>query len=58
MDTDPVIVDIYTSIDDLAKIIIDSGMRHRVNGFIIVQNGIYAGMAASPALLEESPQRK
>lgn len=57
-DTDPVIVDIHTSIDDLAQIIIDSGMRHMVNGFIIVQKGVYVGMATGHALLEEITQRK
>ncbi|MGZ8164530.1 MAG: putative bifunctional diguanylate cyclase/phosphodiesterase [Methylobacter sp.] len=58
MDTEPIIVDIHTSIDDLAKIIIDSGMRHMVNGFIIVQNGVYAGMVTGHALLEEITPRK
>jgi CBS domain-containing protein len=58
MDTEPIIVDIHTSIDDLAKIIIDSGMRHMVSGFIIVQNGVYAGMVTGHALLEEITQRK
>ena len=58
METKPIIVDIHTSIDDVAKIIIDSGMHHMMYGFIIVQNGIYAGMATGHALLEEITQRK
>lgn len=58
MDTDPIIVDINTSIDDVAQIIIDSGMRHMVNGFIIEDHGVYAGMATGLALLEDITSRK
>jgi diguanylate cyclase (GGDEF)-like protein len=58
MNTQPIIVDVHTSIDDVAKIIIDAEMHHMVTGFIIVQNGIYAGMASGHALLEEITVRK
>ncbi len=54
----PVIVDIHTTIDDLAKIIIDSGMRHMSHGFIIVQNEVYVGLSTGHALLEEITRRK
>lgn len=54
----PVIVDINTSIDDLANIIIDAGMEHMRYGIIIVQDGVYAGMATGHALLEELTKRK
>jgi len=53
MDKEPVIVDIHTGLDDLAQIILDAGMRHMVNGFILVQNGIYAGIGTGHDLLQE-----
>ena len=58
MDLDPIIVDIKASIDDVAQIIIDSGIRHLVNGFVIQENGVYAGMATGLSLLEEITHRK
>lgn len=58
MDANPIIVDINTSIDDVAQIIIDAGMRHMVNGFIILDNGIYVGMATGHALLEDITHRR
>lgn len=58
MDVDPIVVDINASIDDVAQIIIDSGMRHMVSGFIIHENGLYAGMATGLSLLEEITHRK
>ncbi len=58
MTTDPVIVDINTSIDDLANITINAGMRHMADGFIIVESCVYVGMATGHKLLEEITQRK
>lgn len=58
MDADPIVVDINAGIDDVAQIIIDSGMRHMVSGFIIHENGFYAGMATGHSLLEEITHRK
>jgi len=58
MTTDPVIVDINTSIDDLANITINAGMRHMSTGFIIVESSTYAGMATGHKLLEKITQRK
>lgn len=58
MDADPIVVDINAGIDDVAQIIIDSGMRHMVSGFIIHENGFYAGMATGLSLLEEITHRK
>lgn len=58
MDTAPIIVDSTTAIDDLARIIIDAGMRHMENGFIIVKDGRYAGMGTGRALLQEITERK
>ncbi len=53
MDKQPVIVDIHTGLDDLAQIILDTGMRHMVSGFILVQNEIYAGVGTGHDLLQE-----
>ncbi|MGR9115361.1 MAG: putative bifunctional diguanylate cyclase/phosphodiesterase [Gammaproteobacteria bacterium] len=58
MDPKPIIVDIQTSIDDVAQMIIDSGMHHMAHGFIIVKNEVYAGIATGHALLEEITHRK
>ncbi len=58
MQADPVIVDIKTNIDDLARIMIDAGMRNMVNGFIITQNGLYVGMGTGHDLLDEITRRK
>jgi len=53
MDTTPVIVDIKTGIDDIARIILDAGIQHMVSGFIITQEKRYAGMANGYDLLNE-----
>lgn len=59
MDRDPIVVDVNAGIDDVAQIIIDSGMRrHLMNGFIIEEHGIYAGMATGLSLLEEITHRR
>ncbi|WP_347988574.1 EAL domain-containing protein [Methylomonas sp. AM2-LC] len=52
MDAHPIIVDINANIDDISKIILDAGMRHMVSGFIVLEDGIYVGMATGHALLE------
>jgi len=54
----PIVVDIATSIDDVARIIIDTGMQHMVNGIIITQDGRYAGVVHGHDLLHEITQRK
>ncbi|HYE38087.1 putative bifunctional diguanylate cyclase/phosphodiesterase [Methylocaldum sp.] len=58
MDPNPIVIDVHTGIDDLAGIIIDAGMRHMVNGYIITQNGLYAGMGTGHDLLDEITRRK
>ncbi|WP_367154096.1 putative bifunctional diguanylate cyclase/phosphodiesterase [Methylomonas sp. HYX-M1] len=58
MDKQPIVVDIKTGIDDVARIIIDSGVRHMVNGFIIHDRGVYVGMATGLSLLKEITHRK
>lgn len=54
----PVIVDVGTGIDDVARIIVGEGMQHMVSGFIVSQAGLYAGIVSGNALLEEITMRK
>lgn len=54
----PIVVDMNTTIDDVSKMIIDAGMQHMVMGFIITENGRYAGIADGHDLLNEIMQRK
>ncbi len=58
MDTKPIIVDRSTSIDDVARIIVDTGMEHMVSGFIITKEKRYLGMANGYDLLSEITRRK
>ncbi len=58
MTKSPIIVDKETSIDDIARIIIDAGMQHMVRGFIATDNGRYIGIANGHDLLNEITQRK
>lgn len=58
MNKSPIIVDKETSIDDIARIIIDAGMQHMVSGFIATDNGQYLGVANGHDLLNEITQRK
>jgi diguanylate cyclase (GGDEF)-like protein len=58
MDGNTIIVDIKTSIDDVARMILDAGIEHMVSGFIITKEKRYAGMANGYDLLNEITQRK
>jgi diguanylate cyclase (GGDEF)-like protein len=58
MNKTPLVVDKDTAIDDIAKIIIDAGMRHMVNGFIATDNNEYLGIANGHDLLNEMTERK
>lgn len=58
MNKAPVIVDKDTSIDDIARIIVDAGMQHMVSGFIVTDEGQYLGIANGHNLLTEITQRK
>lgn len=58
MNKTPVIVDKGTSIDDIARIIVDAGMQHMVSGFIATTEGQYLGIANGHNLLTEITQRK
>jgi diguanylate cyclase (GGDEF)-like protein len=58
MNQRPIIVDVSTSTDDVARIIIDRGMQHMVSGFIVTEDGYYAGVANGHSLLNEITQHK
>ena len=58
MNPSPIIVDKETSIDDIARIIIDAGMQHMVSGFIATDEGRYLGIANGHDLLNEITERK
>ncbi len=58
MDEKPIVVDKDTSIDDIARIILDAGIEHMVSGFIITREKKYFGMANGYDLLKEITQRK
>jgi diguanylate cyclase (GGDEF)-like protein len=58
MDDKPIIVDRSTSIEDVARIILDAGMEHMVNGFIITKEKKYLGMGNGYDLLNEMTTRK
>jgi CBS domain-containing protein len=45
MDTNVVIVEKTSGIEDVAKIILDAGIQHMVTGFIITERNQYLGMA-------------
>lgn len=58
MNYEPLIVDKNITVDDVARIIIDAGMQHMVNGFIATENGQYLGIANGLDLLNEITLRK
>lgn len=55
---EPVIVEHTRSVDEVAKIIIDTGMQHMVHGFIVSSAGRYLGIANGHDLLNAITQRK
>jgi diguanylate cyclase (GGDEF)-like protein len=54
----PVIVDKDVSIDDLTQIIIDAGMQHMHDGFIVTEKGGYVGIGNGHDLLASITERK
>lgn len=58
MDKAPIIIDRTTSIEDVARIVLDAGMEHMVSGFIITKDKRYFGMANGYDLLNEMTRRK
>lgn len=58
MDEQPIVVDVNSSIEDVARIILDAGMEYMISGFIITKEKRYLGMANGYDLLHEITQRK
>jgi diguanylate cyclase (GGDEF)-like protein len=58
MDNTPIIVDRSSSIEDVARILLDAGIEHMVSGFIITKEKKYLGMANGFDLLNEMTSRK
>jgi diguanylate cyclase (GGDEF)-like protein len=54
----PVVVDKKMMIEDVSRIILDSGMKHMVSGFIISHGNEYIGMGNGYDLLNEITNRK
>ena len=54
----PIVVDVATTVDDVARIIIDTGIQHMVNGVVITEFGRYAGVVFGHDLLHEITERK
>ena len=48
----PVVADAATSIDDVARIVVDAGMEHMVTGFIVTESERYFGVASNHDLLQ------
>jgi diguanylate cyclase (GGDEF)-like protein len=58
MDEDAIVVDRSTSIEDVARIVLDAGMEHMVSGFVVTKDKRYLGMANGYDLLNEMTRRK
>ncbi len=56
--SEPIVVDENSSVEDVSKIIIDAGMQHMVTGFIVTSHGRYLGVANGHDLLNIITQRK
>jgi hypothetical protein len=53
MDRDPLVVDIEMNLCELTDMLIRMEPHHLTNGFIITNQGIYAGTGSGHALLRE-----
>ena len=58
MDTQPLIVDVHTDLDDLSRMIFESDMHYLYDGFILTRDGYYAGMGAGHDLMKAITERK
>jgi diguanylate cyclase (GGDEF)-like protein len=56
MDSNPMITDKNTSIQELSRAIVDADRRHLFNGFIITDHGQYLGMGTGHDLMREITQ--
>ena len=58
MDPDPLLVEANTDLDDLSRRIVEAGMQHMHDGFILTEHGAYAGMGTGPDLLRVLSEHK
>jgi diguanylate cyclase (GGDEF)-like protein len=58
IDIQPLRIDAATSIDDIARILIDAGLQRMTSGFIVTAGGEYLGLANAHDLLQQITQRK
>jgi diguanylate cyclase (GGDEF)-like protein len=56
MDTQPLIIDKNTRLQDLSRMIVEADRHHLSNGFIITDNGRYLGMGTGQDLMRELTQ--
>lgn len=54
----PLVVDVGTSIDDVAQIIINAGMQHMVSGLAVTRHGKYVGTINGHDLFNEITRRR
>jgi len=58
MDSEALVVDAGTALDDLARIVIEDEQRFLYEGFIITEEARYLGMGTGHALLKQVNERK
>ena len=58
MESSPFIVEADTDLDDLSRRIVEAGMQHMYDGFIITQQGAYVGMGTGHDLMQMITERK
>lgn len=58
MEAHPFIVEADTDLDDLSRRIVEAGMQHMYDGFIITQHGDYLGMGTGHDLMQILTERK
>jgi diguanylate cyclase (GGDEF)-like protein len=59
MDSNPIIVDVRTDVDDLAQKLVAAGLQQLLNGFLVVdESGNFAGIGNAQDLLSEVTKRK
>lgn len=58
MDSSPFIIEANTDLDDLSRRIVEAGMRHMYDGFIITEQGTYVGIGTGHALMQIMTERK
>jgi hypothetical protein len=58
IDIQPLRIDAATSIDDIARILIDAGLQRMSSGFIVTAENEYLGLANAHDLLQQITQRK